>query len=247
KGIRILNDRVNEEFEFLCTDLSADGSVIVGYQYFPDETTAAAFWNERAGIKTLGRPKNSNFDPESFQSKAMSVSGDGNTIAGFMFDKNHSQAFIWDEANGVQDLGDLPGGEDSSLARGISANGSTVVGAGFNDENINEAFIWDRDNGIRGLGSLRGGSRISYANSVSGDGSIVVGRASSYGYNDAFIWGQQNGMRRLKLVLENKYKLDLTGWLLADATSISDDGLTIVGWGGNPQGELEAWIVKLDP
>ena len=39
--------------------------------------------------------------------------------------------------------------------------------------------------------------------------------------------------------------LDLTGWTLREATGISDDGLTIVGYGDNPNGFMEGWIAVI--
>ena len=35
------------------------------------------------------------------------------------------------------------------------------------------------------------------------------------------------------------------GWILGKAIGVSADGLTVVGTGTNPQGETEAWIVRL--
>jgi hypothetical protein len=37
----------------------------------------------------------------------------------------------------------------------------------------------------------------------------------------------------------------MKGWMLTRATGISDDGLTIVGQGLNPQGQLEGWVLQL--
>lgn len=45
--------------------------------------------------------------------------------------------------------------------------------------------------------------------------------------------------------LTNEYGLDLTGWSLKTARGISDDGLTIVGWGDDLQGDTQGWIVSL--
>jgi hypothetical protein len=53
-------------------------------------------------------------------------------------------------------------------------------------------------------------------------------------------------MRSLENVLTSHYGLDLTGWELRYATGISDDGLTIVGGGRNPSGQLEGWRAVLD-
>jgi len=60
-------------------------------------------------------------------------------------------------------------------------------------------------------------------------------------------------MRDLKQVLQDDYGLDLTGWELNGGaflggclrTDISADGLTIVGSGRNPSGDVEAWIAVL--
>ena len=38
-------------------------------------------------------------------------------------------------------------------------------------------------------------------------------------------------------------EIDLTGWTLKYATGISNDGNVIVGYGTNPDGLYEAWIV----
>jgi probable HAF family extracellular repeat protein len=57
-------------------------------------------------------------------------------------------------------LGDLPGGDLSSFALGVSADGSVVVGAG-NSAAGNEAFRWTAATGMAGLGDLPGGSFFS--------------------------------------------------------------------------------------
>jgi hypothetical protein len=54
-------------------------------------------------------------------------------------------------------------------------------------------------------------------------------------------------MRDLRDVLVNSYGLDLDSWTLKMARAISDDGFTIVGKGINPDGNEEAWMVRLVP
>jgi uncharacterized membrane protein len=243
-GIKILNNIIVDE-KFHCTDLSSDGSVIVGYRILPDERTEAVFWHNGDGIQTLGKPKNHNLKIESFESKALSVSSDGKIIVGLMGGKNDRKAFVWNESNGMQNIGNLEGGESSSLAWTVSANGSTVIGKSFTSNGIDEAFIWDEHNGMRRLVDLKEDIFASQAYGVSEDGSIVVGDAYRP-YRLAFIWDQKNKMRSLKSTLTNDYELDLEKWILISASSISDDGKTIVGVGSNPNGNLEAWIAKLD-
>ncbi len=53
-------------------------------------------------------------------------------------------------------------------------------------------------------------------------------------------------MRNLQTVLVDS-GLDLTGWNLASAAGVSADGLTIVGYGVNTSGDVEAWVADLSP
>ena len=142
-------------------------------------------------------------------------------------------------------LGHLPG-QSSSSASGVSADGSVVVGAnGYPPRD--EAFRWTSDGGMVGLGFLPGAGSFSRAEGVSADGSVVVGfdfPGSVFGKSDAFIWDETNGMRGLAQVL-TELGVDLAGWHLSSANDVSDDGLTIVGSGTNPSGDLEAWIAVL--
>lgn len=94
------------------------------------------------------------------------------------------------------------------------------------------------------LGDLAGGSFDSFASGLSADGSTVVGRGSTALGEEAFIWDAANGMRNLKDVLTAQ-GLNLTGWTLSGAREVSADGLTIVGYGNNPDGKTEAWIATI--
>jgi uncharacterized membrane protein len=86
-----------------------------------------------------------------------------------------------------------------------------------------------------GLGSLIGANAILHrAYGVSADGSVVVGQGYDGGYT-AFIWDARNGMRRVDDLL-TAGGVDLDGWTLLTADSVSADGQTIAGTatkGGN--------------
>ena len=77
-----------------------------------------------------------------------------------------SQSITW--------LGVLPGG-DYSEARGVSANGTVVVGFAVNAAGRERAFRWTASGGMQDLDTL--GGYVSYAYGVSADGSVVVGGA----------------------------------------------------------------------
>jgi hypothetical protein len=126
---------------------------------------------------------------------------------------------------------------------GISADGSVIVGWSLQSSG-NEALRWN-SSGAQRLGVLPG-DLTSEAADASGDGAIVIGFSRPFGGPEAaFIWDEEHGMQALADVLVNDYGFDLTGWTLSRATSISDDGKVIVGWGKSPNHTEQAWIAVL--
>ena len=145
-------------------------------------------------------------------------------------------------------MGDLPGGDFDSYAYKTSADGSIVVGASISDKGT-EAFRWvlsERDTGdgaMEGLGHLTSGDPTSSATDVSADGSVVVGYSGTSSGREAFIWDETHGMRDLRRVLIDDYGLALDEWRLIQGCEISDDASVIAGYGINPDGDTEAWVV----
>ena len=95
-----------------------------------------------------------------------------------------------------QGLGDLTGGAFSSIANGVSANGSVVVGSS-NSSTGSEAFRWTASGGMVDLGEFPSGNLSSVANGVSTDGSTVVGFGHSAFVNEAFLWTENSGVVNL--------------------------------------------------
>ena len=128
-------------------------------------------------------------------------------------------------------LGDLTGGGFQSVANGISADGSVVVGHGLSASGV-EAFRWTSGGGMVGLGDLAGGTFQSIANGVSADGSVVVGRGFPASDIEAFRWTSGSGMVGLG---------DLAGGSFSsDANGVSADGSVVVGTGNSASG-IEAF------
>jgi uncharacterized membrane protein len=94
------------------------------------------------------------------------------------------------------------------------------------------------------ISDLDGGTVESRAFGVSGDGSTIVGHGTSASGQEAFIWDALHGMRTVSDVL-GANGIDLTGWTLTQASAISADGTTIVGYGTNPTGQIEAWAASV--
>ncbi len=227
------------------TGLSADGSVVVGGSRSGGASSEAFRWTAVGGMVGLGHLPGGFFS----QSTAFGISGDGAVIVGLStFASENSgdfQAFRWTAAGGMVGLGDLPGISVRSTAFATSADGSVIVGRGFSAIG-NEPFRWTTTEGMVGLGHLPGLSG-GQASAVSTDGSVIVGSMMPVALPGAFVWTAVDGMRSIQDILVNDLGLDLTGWILEEATGVSADGQTIVGTGINPAGNDEAWIAFLDP
>ena len=93
-------------------------------------------------------------------------------------------------------LGDLPGGSFFSIATGVSADGSVVVGSGTPALTVSnrEAYRWTAAGGMVGLGDLAGSIFSSSARGVSADGTVIVGRGVSASGTEAYRWTAGSGM-----------------------------------------------------
>jgi probable HAF family extracellular repeat protein len=124
-------------------------------------------------------------------------------------------------------LGDLPGGEFSSLARAVSADGRVVVGSGRSTSGL-EAFRWESGSMVA-LGDLPNGNFLSRANGVSADGSVLVGLGDGSMGFEAVRWSGSS--------IEGLGEL-AGGDSSSQAMGVSGDGEVIVGFGNS--GDLEA-------
>jgi len=207
---------------FLSTpfDVSAEGSVIVGYG-FSTAGLEAWRWTQATGMVGLG-----DLPGGSHISYAQGVSADGSVVVG----QGHSGptlAFRWTQATGLVSLGELPGGSVQSSAWRTSADGSVVIGVS-NSASGSEAFRWTQETGMVGLGDLPGGAFQSSASAITPDGTKIVGTSSSAAGTEAYLWTAATGMVPLG---------DLPGGLFESyAYDVSADGKTIVGTGAHEAG-----------
>jgi probable HAF family extracellular repeat protein len=248
EGIGFLDNMTQPPSDFgsWAWDISEDGNVIAGYSPNSEWDKAEAFrWTEDEGMIGLGHLIGGESDP---YSEAMGTNIDGTVIVGMSWDgesQGDNKAFYWTEDGGMINLGTLGG--KHSTAYDVSPDGSVAVGEAATGEgafNV-EAFRWTVETGIEPLGFLPGGSdNNSVAYSASNYGKMIVGFGKGSSGFQAFIWTEDNGMQYLAEVLETDYGLDLTGWDLTIACSVSLGGHYIVGKGIGPNGS-EAWMAFL--
>jgi len=122
---------------------SADGSVIVGYGYSSTTGTEAYRWTQAGGMQRL-------YDAQGVNTMmaAYHVSADGSKIVG-RTQANH--AAIWTQSAGMREIKDILVNDYGlnltgwNLTRGtrISADGSTIVGFGWNPSGQLESWVAD--------------------------------------------------------------------------------------------------------
>lgn len=190
------------------TDVSSDGSVVVGSSNYEAFRSEAFRWSQGNGMQLLG-----DLAGGSFVSHAWGVSGDGLVVVGYSSSEasvasgasDQVEAFRWISETGMQGLGFLPGLSTNSIA--FDASAEFVVG--FNTSGPDTAFLWDSTHGMRelqavliglGLGAQLSGWNLEAASGISDDGRTIVG------------WGTNpDGQREAWLA---EIPEPSTGWLL---------------------------------
>jgi probable HAF family extracellular repeat protein len=228
------------------TDISRDGTMIVGSFYVDAEGSWHAFQWRDGVVTDLG------FLPGGRDSKGQAVCALGGAVVGSTLDSASIQkAFRWRNGT-MQDLGGV-GRNNLAYAEGCSDNGNIVIGTSTNDKGNQLATRWDAK-GPRSLGTLGGNS--SEAHATSTDGAIVVGGAGLPFVNgiseySAFRWTSATGkIEQLSKVLQNlgvstsfchQVPCPDGTWFLQFALGISSDGSVIVGDAIDPSGNSQAF------
>ncbi len=209
-------------------------------------------WDSMNGLRDLGLSSVGNSEAAAINSSGQVV-GTSEILETIIIDgvPNTSffpHAFIWDETNGIRDIGNLGG--FGGFANAINQHGQ-VVGYSDTQEGHERAFIWDENGGMQEIPTLAGGdTRARAINNIGlvagfefGVGGFVwsntfgiqptPGLGNPYGINDqgqvvgggGLIWDAVNGTRNLADLIPPN-----TGWELDFAFAINNAG-DIVGYG----------------
>jgi len=251
-GMVNLGDLPGAVDQSIAWDCNADGSVIVGIADYKDSNIqeGKAFkWTQGTGMVDIG-----GLPISPLRTDATVVSANGSVIAGCSGTQLVSyESCLWVGNTPAVGMGIPYLANAYTCSFCMTPDGSVIAGVAAVGDDAYEVFRWTQATGMVTLGDLPGGAYYGAAFGISADGTVIVGCGNFYNYSatgniigDAIIWDSVHGLRKLQDVLVQQYHLDLRGWTLTSANSISADGLTIVGSGLNPFGEDEAWIVRLD-
>jgi probable HAF family extracellular repeat protein len=241
------------------TDVSADGSVVVGYEVETGLSRVVVWENgERADSIADG------------VNASLSAGGDVLVYMGVADFSDYTTTASFRRESGTDtDLGVLPGGSLPTFAEDLSADGLVVVGTGTAADGAYEAFRW-KDGVMSPLGRLPG-QPDSWARGVSADGTTIVGKSGdrAFRWKDgvlsdlgpggatavsadgstvlvyagypiadpdiAFIWTEGEGRRTLQEFVTTELGLDPAGAEFRYAAAMSPDARVIVG-GVDPPG-----------
>jgi len=170
---------------------SADGSVVIGWSN--TGTQKAVRWVNLGNPEVIPMP--AAYPGQTYTS---GISSDGSVIVGTVgYDTPSPRAFRWAAGSPeAQILAAAPGILVLTDARGVSADGLTIVGSGkaVNPQSgvlAGVAGRWTAATGGVALGWLPG-STSSFGQAISRDGSVIVG-----GSDGAFRWSSSGGIQSL--------------------------------------------------
>jgi len=158
-------------------DVSADGSVVVGYGSSASGQEAFR-WTSGGGMVKLGDLAGGDYG-----SLAQAVSSDGSIVVGDSQSATGAEAFRWTAGGGMSGLGVISG-NSRSYAEAVSDDGSVIVGVCNGGSWPARPFIWTPGTGMVELkvylestvGLDLTGWALETAEAVSPDGTVIVGR-----------------------------------------------------------------------
>ena len=233
-------------FQTMATDMSCDGSVTIGKANYsqdpigggPFDGDRPCYWGLDGQMHLLTPPGYGSFSG----AQADAVSSDGRIV---LISTNYGPSFTWSESGG---FAGLP--VEAGIARYayLMSDNAAVFGSYGRD---GYSYIWSQEDGLTIIGSPDGWDE-NWISCMNDDGAVVGGylRTLEYytaydpQYMTAYLWDEINGVRLVEDIL-TEAGIDLGDWMLTGVSDISADGTTICGWGMNPDGFEEAWVVTI--
>lgn len=223
-GLDVLSElsRLTSAQEFEIRDVSHDGSVVVGSSY--DGTSFTPFrWTETGGLEDLGAL------PEGVSgARAMAVSVDGSTIAGFTVRGFEADVFLWNAQDQLRIMGPaypLAAFPQAATLLLSEDDGAVLVGVMQNQGMVH-----------MGPAGTLATTEAVFPTDMTADGSVVVGHIGNTG---GFLWrppaeplvpSVTYGVTSVE-TLAAQTGADSTGWAFQSITNISDDARIIYGTG----------------
>tara|TARA_R110000868_G_scaffold877_10_gene6579 strand:+ start:1506 stop:3437 length:1932 start_codon:yes stop_codon:yes gene_type:complete len=199
--------------------ISPDGTYAVGYTTI-GMANVSAWAYEFAGSYTV-LPMTI-FGGATTIAAAFGVNSDGSVIVGVQSDGMNTYGVVWSGVNWNTEtsIGSLRGAGFPSAARGVSGDGTIVVGDSESNNAVTRPIYWTAGGGMHELSP--GANYVGSATAISSDGSTIVGvNYIGGGVAHAFSWTGVD--------YATETDLGSLGGGIAVANAVSADGSIIVG------------------
>ena len=219
-------------------DLSGDGRTAVGLVWLAQLCRAhGGSWDlENGGPATdLGSLV------EDRATRANAVNFDGRIIGGWQDDEFGQRAgALW--VNGVESPLLTEAGESVGEVQFVNSDGSVMVGNNY-PYGTQNSWHWTAQRGFTAITSPSV-FYTPFAIDASDDGEVVIGVARDRnGNGKGFIWTAKGG--KFTWMSDYLAKKGLgAGWQIASVSAISGDGKTMAGFGINPNGDIEGYVLE---
>ena len=236
--------------------VSRNGAVVVGQL-----DREAVIWNGSAPPRPLGNL----VEGGDLYTWPVAVSADGRAVTGNATTDSGWHPFRWTAETGMVDLGDVPGGSRAIYARAISGDGRTICGRAWipPDQAASARplyaclvpttpFCWTDETGMVLMPEVPydpppdppqcdADAIFTGVAGIDDDGSLVVGYVGDGRDGDVAVLWDADGVHMIADLL-SEAGVDLDGWRLLRAHTVSTDGQTIAGVAVRPDGEHAGWI-----
>ncbi|MBN2489200.1 MAG: hypothetical protein JXA98_09235 [Methanosarcinaceae archaeon] len=220
------------------TGISGNGNILVGLSANAREDQGGYYYNVATGEFTiLASTFGDSAQYTNTQTSLFDISEDGMIMVGSDIAEMDTIGIeipiYFDRAKDTSATRlPLPSGYENGIAKGISADGSTITGVVFDDDETPYAAYWDNLRQVHLLGTFSpypGPMQpASIALAASDNGDRIVGTS----YDIAFIKFKNDAMFSLQDWLEDEgLSSELADWDLIAATAITPDGHWIAGVG----------------
>jgi uncharacterized membrane protein len=218
-------------------DVSYDGRLGVGLAYLSDQCKAnAGSWDLVDG----GPATDLGSLVPNRASRANTISGDGHVIAGWQdSDIGIRQAARW--IDGVETVLVTATGEPVGEVLHTNYDGTVMVGLYYPFGSA-DGWLWTQSHGFTALTSPSLVYKTALPSAATEDGTLVFGAVQERfrGQTRAVFW------RHGKATYLRDYLTArglATGWDTRWVTAASADGGTLTGWGLNPSGRIEGFVI----
>jgi probable HAF family extracellular repeat protein len=228
-----LDSILQSDPQTIATDISSDGSVIVGERWADTGVEAVKWENfERTDLGTL---------PDTLSDRATAVSADGSVITGYSYTgASGDVAWLW-ENGAMLNIGKAALNSASTRPTDISGDGSIIVGYSEDSRERDYPFIWEGGNYT--LLSESEGRALA----ITEDASLMVGYRGGEGPHEAVLWFRDTGYAPVLLdTFLDDNGVDRNGFTATEVTAVSADGSVIAGFSRSEQTQSDTvFIVRL--